>query len=149
MTTETRQREGPERRKSVIQWLLDSEPSIRWQAMLDLAEESDEIAAGCGVSRVASPRVEAPASDCQGPDGQWGSGPFIAPIFPSWSTLDTLLLLRDLGLDPTSERAQRATGLVRDNCNFGPEFGDSPFFEGEVEALVPALAGSSACVRAT
>ena len=31
MTTKTRQEETPEQRKSVIQWLLDSDPSIRWQ----------------------------------------------------------------------------------------------------------------------
>ena len=36
----------------------------------------------------------------------------------------------------TSERARRAVGLVRDNCTWGPEFGDSPFFEGEVEPCI-------------
>ena len=46
------------------------------------------------------------------------------------------LLLRDLGLDPTSERAQRAVGFVRDCCTWGPEFGVSPFFEGEVEPCI-------------
>ena len=135
MTTKTPEREGPQRRKSVIQWLLDSDPSIRWQVMLDLVDESDEIVSG-ERSRVAAEGWGSRLLDLQGQDGQWGSGPFIAPIFPSWSTLDTLLLLKDLGLDPTSERAQRATGLVRDHCNFGPEFGDSPFFEGEVEACI-------------
>ena len=50
--------------------------------------------------------------------------------------LYTLLLFRDLGLDPTSEQARRAIGLVRDNCTWGPEFGDSPFFEGEVEPCI-------------
>jgi hypothetical protein len=34
----TRQREAPEPRKSVIQWLLDSDPSIRWQVMRDLMD---------------------------------------------------------------------------------------------------------------
>ncbi len=135
MTTKTRQEETPEQRTSVIRWLLDSDPSIRWQVMRDLMDESDEIVAG-ERSRVASEGWGARLLDLQGPDGQWGSGPFIAPIFPSWSTMDTLLLLRDQGLDPTSERAQRVTALVRDNCNFGPEFGDSPFFEGEVEACI-------------
>ena len=52
----------------------------------------------------------------------------VAPFVPgSWaSTMETLMLLRDLGLDPTSEQARRAIGLVRDNCTWGPEFGDHP-----------------------
>jgi hypothetical protein len=33
----------PERRKSIIHWLLDSAPSIRWQVMRDLMDESDEV----------------------------------------------------------------------------------------------------------
>jgi hypothetical protein len=39
-------------------------------------------------------------------------------------------------LDPTRERARRAIGLVRDHCTWGPEFGDAPFFEGEVEPCI-------------
>ena len=133
MATKTPQREGPEPRKSVIQWLLDSDPSIRWQVMRDLMDESDEVVAG-ERSRVASEGWGSRLLDLQGPDGQWGGGTFLPP---SWtSTFDTLLLLRDLGLDPTSERARRAIGLVRDNCTWGPEFGDSPFFEGEVEPCI-------------
>ena len=41
-----------------------------------------------------------------------------------------------MGLDPTSERARKAVGLVRDQVTWGPEFGDSPFFEGEVEPCI-------------
>ena len=84
-------------------------------------------------SRVASEGWGSRLLDLQGPDGQWGGGTFL----PHWtSTTDTLLLLRDLGLDPTSERARRAIGLVRDNCTWGPEFDDAPFFEGEVEPCI-------------
>jgi len=45
MTTKTSQRESPEPRKSVIRWLLDSDPSIRWQVMRHLMDESDEVVA--------------------------------------------------------------------------------------------------------
>src|SRR5271169_1561793 len=108
MTTKTPQREGPERRKSVIQWLLDSDPSIRWQVMLDLLDESDEIVAG-ERSRVACEGWGARLLDLQAPDGQWGGGTF----FPHWtSTFYTLLLLKDLGLEPTSDRARTAIRLV-------------------------------------
>jgi hypothetical protein len=48
----------------------------------------------------------------------------------------TLLFLRDLGLDPTSARARTAIDLVRTKVTWGSEFGDSPFFEGEVEPCI-------------
>jgi hypothetical protein len=133
MTTRTPQREVPEPRKSVIQWLLDSDPSIRWQVMRDLMDESDEVVAG-ERSRAASEGWAARLLDLQGPDGHWGGAPSICP---GWiSTTDTLLLLRDLGVDPTSERVRRTIGLVRDNSTWGPEFDEAPFFEGEVEPCI-------------
>ncbi len=71
--------------------------------------------------------------DLQGVDGQWGGSTF----HPHWtSTFYTLLLLRDVGLDSTSEQARRAIGLVRDNSTWGPEFGNAPYFEGEVEPCI-------------
>jgi hypothetical protein len=45
-------------------------------------------------------------------------------------------LLRELGPDPASERVRAAVSLVRDRVTWGPEFGDSPFFEGEVEPCI-------------
>lgn len=96
-------------------------------------EESDEVVAG-ERSRVASEGWGARLLDLQGPDGQWSGGPYISS---GWvSTTDTLLLLRDLGLDPTSEQARRAVSLVRDNSTWGPEFDEAPFFEGEVEPCI-------------
>jgi hypothetical protein len=47
-----------------------------------------------------------------------------------------LVLLKDMGLDPASERARRAVSLVRERVTWGPESGDSPFFEGEVEPCI-------------
>ena len=84
-------------------------------------------------SRVASEGWGIRLLDLQAPDGNWGDN--IAT--PHWrSNLYTLLHLRDLGLDPTSERARKAVGLVRDRVTWGPEFGNSPFFEGEVEPCI-------------
>lgn len=119
---------------TVMEWLLDSDPSIRWQVMRDLLGEPDDVVAA-ERSRVASEGWGARLLDLQAPDGQWGGGPYVCP---GWiSTTDTLLLLRDLGLDPTSERAQRAIGLVCDTItSWGPEFDDVPFFEGEVEPCI-------------
>jgi hypothetical protein len=130
--TKKREWQAAKPKKSVMQWLLDSDPSIRWQVMRDLTEEPDESVAA-ERSRVASEGWGARLLDLQGPDGKWGDGTSI----PKWeSTLYTLLLLWDMGLDPTSEQARTAVGLVRDKVTWGPEFGDAPFFEGEVEPCI-------------
>jgi hypothetical protein len=53
-----------------------------------------------------------------------------------WSTMNTLVFLRDLGVDPASPGARTAIARVRDRVTWGAEFGDSPFFEGEVEPCI-------------
>ncbi len=132
MATKTPAWQAPKPKKSVMRWLLDADPSIRWQVMRDLTGEPDEVVAA-ERSRVASEGWGAQLLDLQRPDGAWGDD----TSTPKWeSTLHMLLLLRDLGLDPTSERARMAVGLVRDKFTWGPEFGDAPFFEGEVEPCI-------------
>jgi len=117
---------------SIMEWLLDSDPGIRWQVMRDLAGEPGPAVAA-ERSRVASEGWGARLLGQQRPDGTWGDG----VATPRWrSNLYTLLLLRSLGLDPASERARTAVRLVRDRVTWGPEFGDSPFFEGEVEPCI-------------
>src|SRR4029450_8763249 len=118
---------------SVIEWLLDSDPSIRWQVMRDLIAEPDSTVAR-ERSRVAAEGWGARLLDLQGSDGHWGG----AAVVPrAWiSTKDTLPPLRDLGVDPMSERVRTAIDQVRDRCTWGAEFGDSPFFEGEVEPCI-------------
>ena len=123
---------GSAANNTVMQWMLDSDPSIRWQVMRDLVGEPAEAVAA-ERARVASEGWGAQLLGQQRPDGNWGDD--IAT--PHWrSNLYTLLFLRALGLDPTSERARKAAGLVRDSVTWGPEFGDSPFFEGEVEPCI-------------
>ena len=120
-------------RMNVIEWLLDSDPSIRWQVMRDLIGESDAIVASERL-RVATEGWGARLLDLQGADGHWGGAAFVPH---AWiSTKDTLQLLRDLGADPASERVRRAIGQVRDRCTWGEGFGNSPFFEGEVEPCI-------------
>lgn len=53
---------------------------------------------------------------------------------PWTSTLPTLQLLRDFGIDPCSDRVRRAVALVRDNCRW--EHAGQPFFSGEVEPCI-------------
>ena len=71
--------------------------------------------------------------DLQADDGHWGGGPYVVP---GWiATTDTLVVLKDLGLDATSPRVRRAIERVR-ITNWGPEFEDSPYFDGEEEACI-------------
>lgn len=117
---------------AVVEWLLDTDPSIRWQVLRDLTDTPADIVAG-ERSRVASEGWGPRLLDQQRSDGQWGDG-VATPFW--WSNLYTLLFLRDLGLDPASERARTAIDLVRRRVTWGREFGDSPFFDGEVEPCI-------------
>jgi hypothetical protein len=118
---------------SVTEWLLDSDPSIRWQVMRDLLAESNANVQRERL-RVASEGWGARLLDLQGADGHWGGAAFVPH---AWiSTKDTLQLLRDLGADPASDRVRKAIGQVRDHSTWGEGFGNSPFFEGEVEPCI-------------
>jgi hypothetical protein len=122
---------------TVIEWLLDSDPSIRWQVKRDLTDEPDELVAA-ERSQVASEGWAASLLALQGPDGYWGE----ADPNPEWVTIRTLLLLRDMGLDPTSDEARRAIALVRDNVTWrgvlpqDAAWHGKPLFAGEVEPCI-------------
>jgi hypothetical protein len=117
---------------AVIQWLLDSDPAIRWQVMRDLTSASmDDVAVER--TRVASEGYGALLLDQQRPDGQWGDGE-AHPFW--WTNLYSLIYLRDLGVDPANDRVRAAIDRLATNVTWGPEFGNSPFFEGEVEPCV-------------
>ena len=118
---------------AVIRWLLDSDPSVRWQVKRDLTGEPDAVVAA-ERARIAVEGWGARLLSLQGRDGNWGGGAWVRR---SWgSTIETLMLLRELGLDPASEQARKAIGLVKDKSSWGPHHGDSPFFEGEVEPCI-------------
>ena len=122
---------------TVIDWLLDSDPSIRWQVMRDLTHEPADVIAA-ERSRVATEGWGARLLALQAPDGLWGG--------KAWShdwtdTFHVLELLRRFGLDPESEQARRAIGLVREhvtwrNAEFVTPWADNRFFEGEVEPCI-------------
>jgi hypothetical protein len=104
--------------------------------MRDLTEEPDDVVAA-ERSRVATEGWGARLLELQAPDGQWG-GDTYHPYFTS--THFTLLLLRDLGLAPTSQEGRNAVGLVRDNVRFVWTETDSlPFFEGEIETCINGM----------
>ena len=145
MATNPPKRQAANARKSVIQWLLDSDPSIRWQVMRDLiAAPVEEIAAER--ARVATAGAGARLLAIQGADGRWGG----AAWNRGWdSTMHVLMLLRDMGLDPASDQARRAVDRVRDQVTWkgcGPrECDGNTFFQGELE---PCINGQVAAVGA-
>jgi hypothetical protein len=101
--------------------------------MHDLTREP-EGAVSAERSRVALEGWGARLLSLQQPDGNWGGG---AWVFQSWaSTMETLTVLRELGLDPASPQARRAIGMVREKSDWGPYHSHSPFFEGEVEPCI-------------
>ncbi len=123
---------------TVIDWLLDSDPSIRWQVMRDLTHEPADVIA-TERSRIATEGWGARLLELQAPDGRWGGKPWS----PDWTdTFHALELLRRLGLDPASEQARRAVRLVRERVTWrGGAPGETPwadnrFFEGEVEPCI-------------
>ncbi|MET3936893.1 hypothetical protein [Arthrobacter sp. OAP107] len=124
----------------MLDWLLDSDPSIRWQVLRDLtAAPAEEVRAER--ARVATGGWGARLLSLQGDDGQWDGGTFFPVPYdgseagqPWTATTYSLLLLRDLGLDPGSEEARAAVRKVRDNSRW--EEGGQPFFDGEVEPCI-------------
>jgi hypothetical protein len=117
----------------VTEWLLDADPSIRWQVMRDLTGEHADVVAG-ERARVATVGWGARLLALQGDDGQWGGGTYS----PKWiSTTYTLLLLRLLGLDPASAEAQSAVSRVRDGVTWGRS--GKPFFGGTTETCINGM----------
>jgi hypothetical protein len=129
----SRHHSAREKNVSVIDWLLDSDPSIRWQALRDLTDApAGEVAAER--ARVATEGWGARLLAARREDGLWDTG---TPE-PEWVSLLALLQLRDMGLDASSEEARSAIGLVRENATWhsrGPWHG-TPLFAGEVEPCI-------------
>jgi hypothetical protein len=128
---------------TVVDWLLDADPAIRWQVLRDLVHAPAESVAA-ERARIATEGWGSRLLALQGEDGQWAGGAcFPAPEIyqqvksfgqPWISTLPTLQLLRDFGIDPDAERVRRAVELVNDHCRW--EHAGQPFFAGEVEPCI-------------
>lgn len=149
MTNNPLKRQAPKPASSVLRWLLDSDPSIRWQVMRDLLDTSDEEVA-VERAKVATEGWGAKLLSFQGEDGSWAG---VAWNHGWDSTMHVLMLLRDMGLDPASEQARRAVGSVRDHVQWpgwdwdgtwrGIDFVGNPFFAGEVEPCINGQVGAA------
>jgi hypothetical protein len=122
----------------VIAWLLDSDPSIRWQVMRDLTHEPADVIAA-ERTRIATEGWGARLLALQAADGLWAGNAFSQEHTDTFHVME---LLRRLGLDPQGQAAERAVGLVREHVTWGdgawwnPPWAESRFFEGEVEPCI-------------
>ena len=115
---------------TVLDWLLDSDPAIRWQVLRDLVRAPSEVITA-ERARVDSEGWGARLLALQGEDGQWAGGAcFPAQSFnwrkegqPWTATLPTLQLLRDFGVDPCSNRARQGSTLRSRTAMVGPAGG--------------------------
>jgi hypothetical protein len=106
---------------------MDGDLAIRWQVMRDLANAPDHVVA-TERSRVGSAGWGRALLERQGPQGWW-----VGPDDEGWmATTDALLLLRAMGLDPTSAAAIRVIARVKDHLTF-EALANRPFFDGETE----------------
>lgn len=130
---------------TVIDWLLEGDPSVRWQVMRDLTDATAaEVTAER--ARVASEGWGAELLALQDDDGRWDAGTYRPgwvdddkPFFDAWTaTHFSLALLRELGLDPAGPDARRAVARVREGVRW--EANDAPYFDGEVEPCINGLA---------
>ena len=125
---------------NVMDWLLDGDPAIRWQALRDLTNASADEVAG-ERARVEHEGWGARLLALEGPDGLWADGAYFPASFrgegpgqPWTATMHTLQTLQLLGLDPASQSARRAIALVAENGRW--EHAGQRYFDGEVEPCI-------------
>lgn len=117
-------------RPAHIKWLLDSDPPIRWQVMRDLADAAPHAVAA-ERARIATEGWGAKLLALQSPAGYWGG-----PNDRGWLVaLYTLVVLMDLGLDPSSKQAKKMIDRVDKRLVFKP-LNNRPFLHGETEPCI-------------
>src|SRR6516164_9426563 len=117
-------------RPALLKWLLDSDPGIRWQTMRDLTDE-EPAAIATERARIATEGWGAKLLALQSPAGHWGG-----PDDRGWLvTLYTLVVLMDLGLDPTTKQARKMIDRVDKRLVFKP-LNNRPFLHCETEPCI-------------
>jgi hypothetical protein len=109
---------------AVLEWLLEGDPAIRWQAVRDLKGAGERTLLR-EQRRVATEGWGSQLLELQDPDGRWAKGIYNPKLT---STTYTMVLLRGMGLAPGNPYAIRAckvlldTGFWKDGgINFFPK----------------------------
>jgi len=129
----------------VLDWLADSDPTLRWQVQRDLAGAPEEVWRATR-ARIADEGHGAQLLRHQDPDGQWAGGAFFpadhrpdpgedGPGQPYTATTWTLTQLREWGLDP----AALAGTAEKLDAHSRWEYDDLPYWGGEVDACINAM----------
>ncbi|PZU44767.1 MAG: squalene cyclase [Microbacterium sp.] len=129
----------------VLEWLLDSDPTLRWQVERDLAGEPEEVWAATR-ARIATEGDGARLLAHQDADGRWAGGAFFpadvdfetqddTPGQPYTATTWTLTTLREWGLDAGTLAG--TADLLAAHARW--EYDDLPYWDGEVDVCINAM----------
>jgi hypothetical protein len=125
---------------SVIEWLIDRDPAIRWQVLRDL-ENASPADVAAERAKVEHDGWGARLLAREDPDGLWDGGACFPASYrggepgqPWTATMHTLQALQLLGLDPASPSAYRAIALVAEHGRW--EHAGQRYFDGEVEPCI-------------
>lgn len=123
-----------------LDWLLDSDPAIGWQARRDLTDGAPATIVA-ERARVPSGALCTKILGQQGADGSWHRS-----NSPEWMlNVYTMQLLRATGVDPGDPKVQAAVARLATGFHWHDQLGGKPFFEGETE---PCLNGGTLAVGA-
>lgn len=133
--------------RALLDWLLDSDPALRWQVERDLAGAPEDVWQATR-ARVATEGCGARLLALQDDDGQWAGGAYFPQGFdfdgpeaqpgagqPWTATTWTLNTLRDWGLDATALAG--TADKLRANSRW--EYDDLPYWDGEVDCCINAF----------
>lgn len=128
-------------------WLLASDPALRWQVERDLLDAAPEVWQATR-TRIATEGFGARLLALQDADGQWAGGAFFPGDFdfdgderseagqPWTATTWTLNTLREWGLDASVLRERRTAELLDEHSRW--EYEDLPYWSGEVDCCINA-----------
>src|SRR6188472_1703824 len=126
----------------LLDWLLDSDPALRWQVERDLTRAAPEVWEATR-SRVASEGFGAALLAEQGADGQWAGGSFFPAGFfgspesgqPGQPWVATTWVLKDLREWGVDAEALAGTAEKLDE-NSRWDYEDLPYWGGEVDVCI-------------
>ena len=130
--------------ETVVAWLLDSDPALRWQVERDIVGEPPDVWEATR-ARTATEGFGARLLALQDPDGQWAGGAFFpagydfddpeaAGAQPWTATTWTLNSLREWGVD--AQALGSTAELLAENSRW--EYDDLPYWGGEVDCCINA-----------
>lgn len=129
-------------------WLLDSDPTLRWQVERDLLDAPREVWEATR-ARIPTEGNGARLLAAQDADGQWAGGAYFPAGFfddpanaelpgqPWTATTWSLTTLREWGMDPAPLQINDTAGLIDRNSRW--EYDDLPYWGGEVDVCINAM----------